>query len=45
VLGLGGATFVFGNLKLSGLGLAAIFGIVLNLILRPKDPTSETDGI
>jgi len=43
VLGLGGATFVFGNLKLSGLGLAAIFGIVLNLILRPKDPTSETD--
>ena len=45
VLGLGGATFVFGNLKLSGLGLAAIFGIVLNLILRPRDPTSETDGI
>jgi uracil permease len=37
VLGLGGATFEFGALKLSGLGLAAIFGIVLNLILRPKD--------
>ncbi len=40
VLGLGGASFKFGNLNLSGLGLAAIFGIVLNLILRPKDATS-----
>jgi len=40
VLGLGGATFAFGNFKLSGLGLAAIAGIVLNLILRPKDVTS-----
>jgi uracil permease len=40
VLGLGGATFKFGNLNLSGLGLAAISGIVLNLILRPKDATS-----
>ena len=27
VLGLGGATFEFGAIKLSGLGLAAIFGI------------------
>lgn len=36
VLGLGGAAFKFGNINLSGLGLAAIFGIVLNLILRPK---------
>ncbi len=40
VLGLGGATFAFGNFKLSGLGLAAIAGILLNLILRPKDATS-----
>ena len=40
VLGLGGAAFKFGNINLSGLGLAAIFGIVLNLILRPKDVTS-----
>jgi uracil permease len=39
VLGLGGAAFKFGNINLSGLGLAAIFGIVLNLILRPKDAT------
>jgi uracil permease len=43
VLGLGGATFELGAVKLSGLGLAAIFGIVLNLILRPKDATS-TEG-
>jgi len=41
VLGLGGASFKFGNINLSGLGLAAIFGIVLNLILRPKDVTSD----
>jgi len=41
VLGLGGATFGIGNLKFSGLGLAAIFGIALNLILRPRDPTSK----
>ncbi len=41
VLGLGGATFELGALKLSGLGLAAIFGIILNLILRPKDATGS----
>ncbi|GAB1431987.1 uracil-xanthine permease family protein [Spirochaetota bacterium] len=42
VLGLGGANFVFGPINLSGLGLAALFGIVLNLILKPKDvSTSE----
>jgi uracil permease len=33
VLGLGGATFTIGVVKFSGLGLAAIFGIGLNLIL------------
>jgi uracil permease len=41
VLGLGGATFQLGKVNLSGLGLAAIFGVVLNLILRPKDITKE----
>lgn len=40
VLGLGGASFNLGSVKLSGLGLAAIFGIVLNQILRPRDITS-----
>lgn len=44
VLGLGGASFTFGNVNLSGLGLAAIIGIILNLILRPKDITkAEND--
>ena len=33
VLGLGGAEFAWGWFKLSGLGLAAIVGIVLNAIL------------
>ncbi|HOV39876.1 MAG TPA: uracil-xanthine permease family protein [Spirochaetales bacterium] len=43
VLGLGGASFELGPIKLSGLGLSAIFGVVLNLILRPKNIT-EADG-
>ncbi|MCK4695846.1 MAG: uracil permease, partial [Candidatus Cloacimonetes bacterium] len=34
VLGLGGAKFVIGNFQLSGLGLAAIVGILLNIILN-----------
>lgn len=33
VLGLGGAEFVLGPINLSGLGLAAIIGIILNAIL------------
>lgn len=37
VLGLGGASFNLGPVHLSGLGLSAIFGIVLNLILVHKD--------
>ncbi|NLJ09025.1 MAG: uracil permease, partial [Treponema sp.] len=41
VLGLGGATFKLGPINLSGLGLSAIFGVVLNLILRPKDATGS----
>lgn len=34
VLGLGGAKFSFGNFQLEGLGLAAIVGVILNLILN-----------
>ena len=34
VLGLGGAEFVAGNFAISGLGLAAIVGIILNVILN-----------
>jgi uracil permease len=37
VLGLGGATFEFGNFAFAGLGLAAIIGIILNLIIRSSD--------
>jgi uracil permease len=36
VLGLGGASFTFGTVTLSGLGLAAIVGILMNLILNFK---------
>ena len=35
-IGIGGATFSLGELSLSGIGLASIVGVVLNLIL-PKD--------
>lgn len=35
-IGIGGATFSWGELSLSGIGLAAIVGVVLNLIL-PQD--------
>ncbi len=34
VLGLGGAEFTIGNIHLVGLGLAAVVGIILNLILN-----------
>jgi len=34
VLGLGGAEFAIGNFHLVGLGLAAVVGIILNLILN-----------
>ena len=34
VLGLGGAKFAFGNFQLEGLGLAAIVGVLINLILN-----------
>lgn len=37
VLGLGGAEFTIGNFHLVGLGLAAIVGIILNLILNFKE--------
>lgn len=43
VLGLGGASFEIGAIKLSGLGLSAIFGVVLNLILRPKSITEAEE--
>ncbi len=36
VLGLGGASFTFGTITLSGLGLAAIVGILMNVILNFK---------
>ena len=36
VLGLGGAEWFFGPVKLSGLGLSAIIGITLNLVINKK---------
>jgi len=37
VLGLGGAKISFGNFELEGLGLAAIVGVLLNVILNFKE--------
>ncbi len=42
VFGLGGATFAWGKFELSGLGLAAIIGILLNLILNFKSIFTRT---
>ena len=36
VLGLGGAEWFFGPVRLSGLGLSAIVGIILNLVINRK---------
>lgn len=41
VLGLGGAKFSFMNFQLEGLGLAAIVGVLMNLILNFKDIISK----
>ena len=42
VIGIGGAYFQFGSLTLSGMSLATVVGIVLNLIL-PKKAQSEIE--
>ncbi len=42
VIGIGGAYFQFGSLTLSGMSLATVVGIVLNLIL-PKHAQSEIE--
>lgn len=41
-IGIGGATFTWGELSLSGIGFAAIVGVVLNLIL-PQDKEAKEE--
>ena len=41
-IGIGGATFTWGDFSLSGIGLAAIVGVVLNLVL-PNDKTIKPE--
>jgi uracil permease len=36
-VGIGGAAFSWGDFSLSGIGLAALVGVVLNLILPKED--------
>ena len=43
VLGLGGAKFASGEFELSGLGLAAIVGILLNVIFNFKSLLAKTE--
>jgi len=38
--GIGGAVFQFGNFSMTGIGLAAVLGVILNLIL-PKERKQE----
>lgn len=42
-LGIGGAAFTWGDFSLSGIGLAAIIGVALNLIL-PKDKAAAENA-
>ncbi len=39
-LGIGGAVFNFGSFALSGIGLSAVMGVLLNLLL-PKEKTGD----
>lgn len=44
--GIGGASFNFGDFTLTGIGLSAILGVVLNLILPDKkDPLNEKEDV
>ena len=43
--GVGGAELTAGTFSLSGIGLAAIVGIILNLILPSKTKSDDIDGI
>ncbi len=46
VIGLGGATIAFGSsVSLSGMSLAALVGIVLNLILNPEKKLSKKSNV
>ena len=40
ILGIGGAEMVFGSITLGGIGLAAVVGVVLNLVI-PKGQSEE----
>ena len=40
ILGIGGAEMVFGSITLGGIGLAAVVGVVLNLVI-PKGKSEE----
>jgi len=44
VLGLGGAKFALGKFEISGLGLAAIVGILLNLVFNFKSISNGKDS-
>lgn len=42
-IGIGGATFTWGEFSLSGIGLAAIVGVLLNLLLPKNDKKEKTE--
>ncbi len=44
VFGIGGMSFTFGSVTLSGIGLAGILGVVLNLVLPKGRPVRNEDG-
>ena len=42
-MGIGGAVFNFGTFSLSGIGLSAIVGVLLNLLLPKSKPETEPE--
>jgi len=40
--GIGGAIFSIGEFSMTGIGLAAVIGVALNLILPSKSKSEET---
>ena len=45
IIGIGGAVLSFGSFNFSGMALAAVFGIILNLILPNEESESESSSL
>lgn len=44
IIGIGGAQFVFGDISIGGMAIAAVFGVLLNLFLPKQQVVETTQG-